>query len=73
MQGWSPDFIPNLAGDAVDVKVCHRTIGVTGAKAIPYSKELAQKEDVGITAGGTLRAHCTSATRPARTRPCCAC
>ncbi|MBO0712077.1 MAG: cysteine synthase A [Acetobacteraceae bacterium] len=56
MQGWSPDFIPKLTGDAVDMKVIHRVIGVTGADAMRYSKELAQKEGifVGITAGGTF-------------------
>lgn len=56
MQGWSPDFIPKLTGDAVDMKVIHRIIAIPGADAMRYSKELAQKEGifVGITAGGTF-------------------
>ena len=56
MQGWSPDFIPKLTGDAVDMKVIHRIVPVSGADAMRYSKELAQKEGifVGITAGGTF-------------------
>src|ERR1700752_4439132 len=30
MQGWSPDFIPKLTGDAVDMKVIHEIIRVPG-------------------------------------------
>ena len=58
MQGWSPDFVPKLTGDAVDMKVIHKVLTVTGADAMKCSKELAQKEGifVGITAGGTFAA-----------------
>ena len=31
MQGWSPDFIPKLTGDAVDMKMIHQLIGVAGS------------------------------------------
>ena len=56
MQGWSPDFIPKLTGDAVDMKVIHRILTIAGADAMRCSRELAQKEGifVGITAGGTF-------------------
>jgi len=56
MQGWSPDFIPKLTGDAVDMKVIDRIVTVAGPEALRCSKELAQKEGifVGITAGGTF-------------------
>ena len=56
MQGWSPDFIPKLTGDAVDMGVIHRVLTVAGADAMRCSKELAQKEGifVGITAGATF-------------------
>jgi cysteine synthase A len=56
MQGWTPDFIPKLTADAVDMKVIHRIITVPGAEGIRYSGELARKEGifVGITAGATF-------------------
>jgi cysteine synthase A len=56
MQGWSPDFIPKLTGDAVDSKVISRVVTIANADAMKWSRELAQKEGifVGITAGGTF-------------------
>ena len=56
MQGWSPDFIPKLMGDAVDMGVIDRIITIPNADAMKWSKQLAQKEGifVGITAGGTF-------------------
>jgi cysteine synthase A len=56
MQGWSPDFIPKLTGDAVDMKVIDRILTIANADAMRCSRELAQKEGifVGITAGGTF-------------------
>jgi cysteine synthase A len=56
MQGWTPDFIPKLTADAVDLKVIHRIIPVPSAEAMRYSGELARKEGifVGITAGATF-------------------
>jgi cysteine synthase len=56
MQGWTPDFIPKLTGDAVDMKLIDRVLAISGADAIRYSKELAAKEGifVGITSGGTF-------------------
>ena len=56
MQGWSPDFIPKLTGDAVDMNVIDRIITIANPDAIKWSQELARKEGifVGITAGGTF-------------------
>jgi cysteine synthase len=56
MQGWSPDFIPKITAEAVDMKVIDRILLIQGADAIKYSRELAQKEGifVGISAGGTF-------------------
>ena len=56
MQGWSPDFIPKITAEAVDMKVIDRILTVAGADALKYSRELAQKEGifVGISAGGTF-------------------
>ena len=56
MQGWSPDFIPKLTGDAVDMKVISQIIRIPGPEAMKCSRELAQKEGifVGITSGATF-------------------
>ncbi len=56
MQGWSPDFVPKLAGDAYDSKVIHEIVTIANADALRFSRELAQKEGifVGISAGGTF-------------------
>ena len=56
MQGWTPDFIPKLTEDAVDMHVIDRILPIPNAEALRYSRELAQKEGifVGITAGGTF-------------------
>ena len=56
MQGWSPDFIPKLTGDAFAAGVIDRMIPIPGPEALAMSKALAQKEGifVGITAGATF-------------------
>jgi cysteine synthase len=56
MQGWTPDFIPKLTADAVEMGVIDRILAIPNADALRYSRELAQKEGifVGITAGGTF-------------------
>src|SRR6266853_4458944 len=46
MQGWSPDFIPKLTGDAVETGVIDRVIAVSGPDAMHWSKELARKEGI---------------------------
>ncbi len=56
MQGWTPDFIPKLTGDAVDLKVVDRLLAIPGPEAIRLSKDLASREGifVGITSGATF-------------------
>lgn len=56
MQGWTPDFIPKLTGDVVDMKVIDRIVRIPGPDGLKMSMELAQKEGifVGITAGATF-------------------
>jgi cysteine synthase A len=56
MQGWTPDFIPKLTGDAVEQKLIDRVLAVPGPEALRCSKELATREGifVGITSGGTF-------------------
>jgi cysteine synthase len=68
IQGWTPDFIPKLTGDAVDMKVVHRVVTVPNADAMKWSRELAQKEGifVGVSAGATFAAAlqvCTDAPK----------
>ncbi len=56
MQGWSPDFIPKITGDAVDMGLIDSILTIAGPEAMKWSKSLAQKEGifVGITAGATF-------------------
>jgi cysteine synthase A len=56
IQGWSPDFIPKLAGDAVDMGLVDRVLTIPAPEAMRWSRQLAQKEGifVGISAGGTF-------------------
>ena len=56
MQGWSPDFIPQLTEDVVDAKLIDGIVPIDGNDALNLSKALAQKEGifVGISAGATL-------------------
>lgn len=56
MQGWTPDFISKLTGDAVSVDGVDTMLKIPGALAIACSQQLAQQEGifVGITAGATF-------------------
>ena len=58
IQGWSPDFIPKLAGDAMDAGYVDRVITVAAPDAMNWSRQLARKEGifVGVSAGGTFAA-----------------
>src|SRR5450631_1972608 len=55
-QGWSPDFIPKLAADAVAMNVISQLLRIPNADAMRWSKELARKEGifVGISSGATF-------------------
>jgi cysteine synthase A len=56
MQGWTPDFIPKITGDAVAMKVIDRIMPISGPDAIRCSQELATQEGifVGISSGATF-------------------
>ena len=56
MQGWSPDFVPKITGEAVESGVISEILTIAGPEALKCSKDLAQKEGifVGITAGATF-------------------
>ena len=58
IQGWSPDFIPKLTGDALDMDLVDQVITIPAPVAMQNSKALAQKEGifVGVSAGGTFAA-----------------
>jgi cysteine synthase A len=56
LQGWSPDFIGKLTHDAVASDVISSVLTVTGADAMHWSRQLAQKEGifVGTSSGATF-------------------
>jgi len=56
VQGWTPDFIPKLTGDAVSAGSIDQILRITGAEAIRRSHELARQEGifVGISSGATF-------------------
>jgi cysteine synthase A len=56
MQGWTPDFIPQITEQAVDLDVIDQILAITGPEAIRCSQELAKAEGlfVGITSGATF-------------------
>jgi len=58
MQGWSPDFIPRITGEAIDEKLIDQVVTIAGPDAMKNAQLLAQKEGifVGITAGATFTA-----------------
>jgi cysteine synthase len=58
IQGWSPDFVPKLTGDAVEAGLVDRVITVPGPEAMHWSRQLARIEGilVGISAGGSFSA-----------------
>jgi cysteine synthase A len=67
MQGWAPDFIPRLTGDAIDYGLIDAIQPVSGADALHLARELARQEGIfcGTTGGATLAA----ALAVARTAP----
>ncbi|MEK9662615.1 MAG: cysteine synthase A [Alphaproteobacteria bacterium] len=56
MQGWSPDFIPKITGDAMDMDVVEKILLIDGPDAMKASRDLAQKEGIfcGISSGATF-------------------
>ena len=58
MQGWSPDFIPRLTGDAIEGGLIDAIQPVSGAEALRLARELARQEGIfcGISGGATLAA-----------------
>ena len=63
IQGWSPDFIPKLAEDAVAAGTIDQIVPIAGDSALQYTRELAQKEGIfcGVSSGATFTAAMTIA------------
>jgi cysteine synthase A len=58
IQGWSPDFIPKLTGDALDGGFVDQVVTIAGPAAMQASKDLAKKEGifVGTSSGASFAA-----------------
>lgn len=56
LQGWTPDFVPKITGDAQAAGYIDRLLPVTGGDAMRLSLELARQEGIfaGISGGATL-------------------
>ena len=56
VQGWAPDFIPKLTGDALAAGHVDGVIGISGGEALRLSRALARSEGIfcGISGGATL-------------------
>lgn len=56
LQGWTPDFIPKIMGDAQDGGLIDQLLPITGNDAMRLSMELAQQEGIfaGTSGGATL-------------------
>ena len=71
MQGWSPDFVPKLADDALQGDLVDEIVGVAGEDALACARDLARQEGLfcGITSGATFAAALKVAERaPAGSR-----
>ncbi len=56
LQGWTPDFVPKITGDALAGGFVDEFLPVTGSDAMRLATELARQEGIfaGTTGGGTL-------------------
>ncbi|MGE3926506.1 MAG: PLP-dependent cysteine synthase family protein, partial [Lautropia sp.] len=56
IQGWTPDFIPEVLQEAIDGKYFDEVVPIAGPKAIEWARALAQKEGIftGISGGASF-------------------
>ncbi|CAH1651572.1 O-ureido-L-serine synthase [Hyphomicrobiales bacterium] len=56
IQGWTPDFIPDVLQEAIDENYYDELIPIAGAKAIEWARLLARKEGIftGISGGASF-------------------
>jgi cysteine synthase A len=68
MQGWTPDFIPKLAEDAVAAGLMDEVVPIAGGDALRLARELAEREGIltGISGGATLAGALQICKRAAR-------
>jgi cysteine synthase A len=65
MQGWTPDFIPRLAEDAVAMRLVDEVMPIDGNQALEMSKQLARQEGIfcGTSGGATFAGAMNVATK----------
>ncbi|SKA34406.1 cysteine synthase A [Consotaella salsifontis] len=58
IQGWTPDFVPNVLQETIDQHYYDEVVPVSGADGVAWARELAQKEGIftGISGGATFAA-----------------
>jgi len=56
IQGWTPDFIPDVLQEAIDGRYYDEVLPIAGPKAVEWAKALAQKEGIftGISGGASF-------------------
>ncbi len=56
IQGWTPDFIPNVLQEAIDADLYDEVMPIAGPEGMKWAKALAQKEGIftGISGGATF-------------------
>ncbi|RWA69870.1 pyridoxal-phosphate dependent enzyme [Mesorhizobium sp. M1C.F.Ca.ET.193.01.1.1] len=56
IQGWTPDFIPNVLQEAIDQRYYDEVVPIPGPEGIKWAKALAQQEGIftGISGGATF-------------------
>ncbi|TGW07250.1 pyridoxal-phosphate dependent enzyme, partial [Mesorhizobium sp. M2D.F.Ca.ET.145.01.1.1] len=56
VQGWTPDFIPNVLQEAIDASLYDEVMPIAGPEGIKWARALAQKEGIftGISGGATF-------------------
>ena len=56
IQGWTPDFIPDVLQEAIDNRYYDELVPIAGPKAMEWAKALAQKEGIftGVSGGATF-------------------
>ncbi len=76
MQGWSPDFIPKLTGDVVDMKVIHKLVRIPGARRRCNAAAISLRRRASSSASPRARpspVRSRFAPKHRRVRPYCAC
>lgn len=56
IQGWTPDFIPDVLQEAIDASLYDEVVPIAGPEGMKWAKALAQKEGIftGISGGATF-------------------